>query len=404
MTEEQRCRRRLAVAEQELHLILGSARAGTWEIDLRTFQNKWSEETWRLYGLDPTQVMPSTEAWTSSIAPEDRKRIKQATLDALTRRVDIEIEWQVNLADEDRWLMARGQPVIEADGSIERYVGVVIDITAQKLLEQAATQRASELKAILDALPVGVARIDRSQRYTFANRVYETYFGDSPIELIGKSVEGVIGKTAMAYAMPKIQLVLTGEPQSFENRIPFADGKLHTLLVKLVPDQTLTGKTLGYYVVSADITDMRAREAEMEAMRGPFEDLSRLQIAQQTIVAVAHELRQPLHAATVFAEVARKELEKSPQQSAAGHAITRASEEIVRTSQLLGGLFDLIRGNVLASVGEMKPIDLNELLSTFVATQLSRYPCKLACLEVVLDDIPANWLALRWFWTTPWYR
>ena len=62
------------LSEQRLRLAQEAANAGTWEWDLRTNENFWSEELWKLYGLEPNSCKPSYETWRQTIHPDDRQR------------------------------------------------------------------------------------------------------------------------------------------------------------------------------------------------------------------------------------------------------------------------------------------------------------------------------------------
>jgi DNA-binding response OmpR family regulator len=65
--------RELAGAHQRLHFALRAAKAGTWEWDLQTQKNYWSEELWGLYNLEPYCCEPSYDTWLQSIHPDDRE-------------------------------------------------------------------------------------------------------------------------------------------------------------------------------------------------------------------------------------------------------------------------------------------------------------------------------------------
>lgn len=259
------------------------------------------------------------------------------------------------------------------------------DGTLQNQLERQAHRFANDLAPILDALPVGVARIDNRLRYVFVNCVYGTYFGRSASDIVGQRVEDIIGLEAFTTAGAKMQAALAGEAQTFEIPVRFADGKSHHLHVRFVPDRSLSGRVIGFYAVVADMSDTRERKAEVEAMRDRFDELTRRQVAQQTIIAVAHELRQPLHAAGVFAEIARKECRAPSRSRELEHALTRTGEEIDRASSVLTHLFDSIRNNGGDPLTAVARIDLNSLVATVMAHYKDRHPGMAACFEAALD-------------------
>ena len=61
--------RQLAVAQQITHI-------GSWEWDVRTNAVAWSDELYRIYGLEPQSREVTLEFFLSRVHPEDRSRIQ----------------------------------------------------------------------------------------------------------------------------------------------------------------------------------------------------------------------------------------------------------------------------------------------------------------------------------------
>jgi PAS domain S-box-containing protein len=132
MSEEQ-----LRDSERRFHLAQFAANAGTWEWNLSTNENYWSDELWELYGLEPGSCEPSYEAWLKTIRPADRPNVEMVVAEAASKGTRLNVEWRsVGRNGGERWLMSVGQPVKNAAGKAERYAGVVIDITERKQAEQ----------------------------------------------------------------------------------------------------------------------------------------------------------------------------------------------------------------------------------------------------------------------------
>jgi PAS domain-containing protein len=70
-TERKRAEEALKQSEQRRSLALEAAQAGTWEWDLLTNENIWSNELWSLYGLEPNSCKPSYEEWRKVVHPDD---------------------------------------------------------------------------------------------------------------------------------------------------------------------------------------------------------------------------------------------------------------------------------------------------------------------------------------------
>jgi PAS domain S-box-containing protein len=158
ITDQRRIEHQLRDSEANLHQALEGARAACYEWGIETRCGIWSEEYWSLVGLLPNAVPASREAWLEAVHPDDRVRVIALAEAAASQLTDYEFEWRVNLPDNlpTRWLLDRCQPVIEPDGRVVRYRGIVIDITQRKqaelsldryraLLEERVAERTAEL-------------------------------------------------------------------------------------------------------------------------------------------------------------------------------------------------------------------------------------------------------------------
>lgn len=133
LTEAQRHARQFAQSEERLRLAQDAAHAAAWEWDLRTNENIWSDDLWKLYGLEPNSREPSYDAWRQTIHPDDLDATERAVQQASQSGTELNVEYRVRLAGgEERWLMSRGRSTYDADGKPERFLGIVIDITDRK--------------------------------------------------------------------------------------------------------------------------------------------------------------------------------------------------------------------------------------------------------------------------------
>ena len=155
----------LCESETRLRLALDAADAGTWEWDLRTNTNLWSEELWRLYGLEPHGCEPSYETWLQTVHPDDRSKTEHIVQEAARKGIELNAEWRVRDRDgTERWLMSRGRPVRDVVGQVVSMIGIVVDITKRKRAEEVLADVVAE-KAARDTVAVmeeGVVLLDMS--------------------------------------------------------------------------------------------------------------------------------------------------------------------------------------------------------------------------------------------------
>jgi two-component system cell cycle sensor histidine kinase/response regulator CckA len=146
-TREREAERRLRLSEERLRVALEATDAGIWEWDLRGGDDFWSDNLWRLYGLEPGGQKPSYALWRSTVHPDEAQRLEQKLEEALRAGVEFEQEWRV--ADPRRgirWLSTRGRPVRDADGTVGRYVGITLDVTAQHGAVEARRELEDQLR------------------------------------------------------------------------------------------------------------------------------------------------------------------------------------------------------------------------------------------------------------------
>jgi len=133
-----------------LNLAMESAMAGCWEWNIQTNENRWSDGIWKLYGLEPHSVMPSYEAWLSTVHPLDREPASEAVLKAAREGIQLKAEWRVIDSNGNaRWLMSRGRPIKNSEGIMERFIGVVFDITDHKHAAEIIAQSKTELEKVV---------------------------------------------------------------------------------------------------------------------------------------------------------------------------------------------------------------------------------------------------------------
>jgi PAS domain S-box-containing protein len=177
ITERKLVENTLLESKARLDQALDAARAGVWEWNLKSGNNVWSDEVWRLYGLEPHDHSPSFALWAETILPEDREATCQAVRKASTEGSNISIEYRVRYPDGSvHWLLSRGKPQKESSGSIVRYLGTIIDITRQKALEEKLVKNEARMALALEATKAGVWEWNlKNDEVYWSDRIWRLY-------------------------------------------------------------------------------------------------------------------------------------------------------------------------------------------------------------------------------------
>jgi PAS domain S-box-containing protein len=122
---------------------------GSWAFNARG-PVYWSEETFRIWGLDPQQGLPDREVVLQRIHPEDRDRVLEHALKAVRDKEDYAADFRIVLPEGTiKYIHGLGHPVFSSTGDLlEEVVGTQVDVTERKLAEQ-ERERLRQLQADL---------------------------------------------------------------------------------------------------------------------------------------------------------------------------------------------------------------------------------------------------------------
>lgn len=131
-------------------------------------------------------------------------------------------------------------------------------------LRSVREQAADRFRGIADALPVMISYVDGEERFQFANRAYEFWFGRSLAEIVGRRVEEMMPAAQYEFRRPLIRRALAGETVTYEAEFPHASG-LRRTVIHHIP-QLLDGEVVGFYALVQDVTEQwRAAEVARES-------------------------------------------------------------------------------------------------------------------------------------------
>lgn len=111
--------------------------SGSWEADLVTGQNFWSDEAFRIFGLEPGSRGPETELFSSMIHPDDLPLYRSHIRDAISHLEPASFDLRIVLPDgRVKFIHAIGKPFTDANGKVTKLYGAIMDIDEQKKAEQ----------------------------------------------------------------------------------------------------------------------------------------------------------------------------------------------------------------------------------------------------------------------------
>lgn len=152
MTERVRAEQALRESRAKLLEAQRLAKIGNWDlklqedIDLATARAEWSEELFRIYGLEPQQEPPSFAELLQYHSPDSRETLQNA-LELLIAGIPFSIDVEFTRRNEEQcYLNIIGQAIRDEKGEIAKLYGTVMDITERKQIEQELLQQNAALE------------------------------------------------------------------------------------------------------------------------------------------------------------------------------------------------------------------------------------------------------------------
>ena len=263
----------LAEAERLAHL-------GHWRWDTVTNKLSWSEEIYRIRGLDPSKLDPDFNRTLSTYHPDDQPYVERFVRHAATTHESVEFEARVVRPDgQIRHVRVKGQYSPPAPDANESVFGIFQDITSQKESEAALRRSERQYRRLMEAVPHGIKEIALDGVITYANQAHHAMLGYSPGGLVGKRLFDIIADpTRRAETEQRFRGLVNGErpSMSFTSRYLTADGRAIDVQIDAVISRSEAGAINGVISVTTDITERVQSEKRLRylAFYDPLTGLS----------------------------------------------------------------------------------------------------------------------------------
>jgi PAS domain S-box-containing protein len=200
--------------------------------------------------------------------------------------------------------------------------------------EAARAAEYERLKLMADNAPVLLAYCDREHRYRYVNAAYSVRFAQTPDQLIGKTVEDLLGPELWHRIQPYRDHVLKGDPVEYEVAVEREAGVLQHMRCLLNPARDAAGDVVGYVLAIHDVTAHKALKRSEEALRESDRH------KDEFLSVLAHELRNPLAPLTNALELLRRAAARDPELQRTRDMMERQLNQLVR---IVDDLLDVSR-------------------------------------------------------------
>jgi PAS domain S-box-containing protein len=251
-------------AEETLALAQRIAHLGNWEWEVPSGRLRWSDEIYRIIGVQPRAFEATLETFLTCVHPEDRTRVREAALATIHGQQAFHLEHRIVRSDgTERLVEEQGEVLRDRHGRPLRMIGTVLDITDRKRIEAALRESEERFRLAIDNAPIGMALIGPQGHFLQVNRVLCELLGYSPEELVQLGFQDVTHPDDLAADLALAEQLWAGTIPRYQlaKRYLRRDGQiikalLHTAVVRDAAGRAVCGV--------AQIEDITARESAHE--------------------------------------------------------------------------------------------------------------------------------------------
>ena len=131
----------LIIANERLRLAMETAKAVSWDVDLKRGHTTWFGGLQHMFGVSSSTLSTlSTKSgdFSDYVHPEDRQRMSAVLQHSKERREPFAAEFRLVGSDGGaRWVSAGGKFDYRSDGDATRMLGMAVDVTERKLADDA---------------------------------------------------------------------------------------------------------------------------------------------------------------------------------------------------------------------------------------------------------------------------
>lgn len=301
----------------------------------------WSEETFRIFQIDPA-TKPDVELALSRCHPEDAVWVRQTLERALREGSDLDYEHRLLMPDGS----VKHIHVVAQAEKVERgleLVGAVTDITAAERAREALRVSEQQWRDVFENNPTMYFMVDADGIVMAVNPFGAQQLGYTVSEIVGQPVESVFVEADRAAVKKELAMCLAqlGEPMTWQLRKTRKDGSV--LWVRETARAVLRANSPVFLIACEDITQQKQAEEKLQQAQANLARVNRLMLVGEMTASIAHEVNQPLTGVIAHARTCLRWLgAQPPDLEETRHALQLVIRDSRRATEVISRIRELV--------------------------------------------------------------
>jgi PAS domain S-box-containing protein/diguanylate cyclase (GGDEF)-like protein len=228
------------------------ARIGSWNWDIVSHKISWSDETYRIFGLDPNKISIDYQKYISMIHPEDRKKLRHAIDQTLKYGHKYSVEHRIVMGDGTiRYVHGLGDIEYDHQGNPFRMFGTVRDLTKEKQTQKSL----KTFNALLEQSIHIIFITAPDGTIVFVNPTFEKLTGYVSDEIIGQKSDILIStETEREVLQSMWETVDSGKTWQGVIKNKKKNGQIFWANVLITPIHDESNEIINHLSIHEDIT------------------------------------------------------------------------------------------------------------------------------------------------------
>lgn len=381
------------LSESELMRAQAVAHLGNWKWNIRTSEVSWSDEMYRIFGIDKNSYTGRLgDVIAKVIHPDDLHLVLPTNAPAFAEKKPV--EYRIILPDgsiRHIWALS-GDAVLDDAGHPIFLTGIAQDITERKQADEALRDSEQRYRLLAENTTDVIWVLDPDTMYfLYVSPSVELLLGYTPDELLLLPFAEILAPEIRESFLQRTRQRVVDFLAKLEPSVGYRNEVIHrrkdnSVVWTEVVNHYYLNETTGRVEiqgVSRDITERRRSEAALRELNAELEQrvtdrtrqlteanaqLAQLdQLKDQFISRISHELRTPLTNIIIYLE-----LLETGKPEKHGRYLEVLNEQSALLQKLIENLLEVTQQSVNTASVHILPIDLNRLAASLASDTAPR--------------------------------